>query len=34
MPGCKRPAFVYSDKDTGQGATILGYPTGKLTQAV
>ena len=30
----ERPAFVYSDDDTGQVATILGYPTGKLTQAV
>ena len=28
------PAFVYSDEDTGQVATILGYPTDKLTQAV
>jgi hypothetical protein len=28
------PAFVYSDDDTGQFATILGYPTDKLTQAV
>ncbi len=28
------PAFVYSDDDTGQVATILGYPTDKLTQAV
>src|ERR1700720_4288223 len=25
------PAFVYSDDDTGQVATILGYPTDKLT---
>jgi hypothetical protein len=28
------PAFVYSDEDTGRVATILGYPTDKLTQAV
>jgi hypothetical protein len=28
------PAFVYSDEDTGRVTTILGYPTGKLTQAV
>jgi hypothetical protein len=28
------PAFVYSDEDTGQVATILGYPTDKLIQAV
>ena len=28
------PAFVYSDEDTGQVVTILGYPTDKLTQAV
>jgi hypothetical protein len=28
------PAFVYSDDDTGRTATILGYPTDKLTQAV
>ena len=28
------PAFVYSDDDTGQVATILGYPPDKLTQAV
>ena len=28
------PAFVYSDDDTGRVATILGYPTDKLTQAV
>jgi hypothetical protein len=27
------PAFVYSDEDTGRVATILGYPTDKLTQA-
>ncbi len=27
-------AFVYSDEDTGRVATILGYPTDKLTQAV
>ena len=27
-------AFVYSDDDTGRIATILGYPTDKLTQAV
>ena len=27
-------AFVYSDDDTGRVATILGYPTDKLTQAV
>ena len=26
------PAFVYSDEDTGQVATILGYPTDKLNQ--
>src|ERR1700752_278083 len=25
------PAFIYSDEDTGRGATILGYPTDKLT---
>ena len=28
------PAFVYSDDDPGQVATILGYPTDKLAQAV
>ena len=28
------PAFIYSDEDTGRVATILGYPTDKLTQAV
>jgi hypothetical protein len=28
------PACVYSDEDTGRVATILGYPTDKLTQAV
>jgi hypothetical protein len=28
------PAFAYSDDDTGRVATILGYPTDKLTQAV
>ena len=28
------PAFVYSDEDTGRVATVLGYPTDKLTQAV
>ena len=28
------PAFVYIDHDTGRVATILGYPTDKLTQAV
>src|ERR1700740_809313 len=28
------PAFVYSDEDTGRVATILGYPTDKLIQAV
>src|SRR4029077_13822923 len=28
------PAFVYSDEDTGRVATILGYPTDKLTQTV
>jgi hypothetical protein len=28
------PAFVYSDEDTGRVATILGYPTDKLTLAV
>ena len=27
------PAFIYSDEDTGRVATILGYPTDKLTQA-
>jgi hypothetical protein len=26
------PAFVYADRDTGQLATILGYPTDKLSQ--
>src|SRR5713226_7850279 len=26
------PAFVYSDQDTGRVATILGYPTEKLSQ--
>jgi len=26
------PAFVYSDRDTGRVATILGYPTDKLSQ--
>ena len=26
------PAFVYSDEDTGRVATILGYPTDKLSQ--
>ena len=26
------PAFIYSDEDTGRVATILGYPTDKLTQ--
>jgi hypothetical protein len=26
-------AFIYSDEDTGRVATILGYPTDKLTQA-
>ena len=26
------PAFVYSDQDTGGVATILGYPTDKLSQ--
>ena len=26
------PAFVYSDHDTGRVATILGYPTEKLSQ--
>ena len=26
------PAFVYSDRDTGQLATSLGYPTDKLSQ--
>ena len=26
------PAFVYSDQDTGRVATILGYPTDKLSQ--
>jgi hypothetical protein len=26
------PAFVYSDRDTGRVATILGYPTEKLSQ--
>jgi hypothetical protein len=26
------PAFVYSDRDTGQLATILGYPIDKLSQ--
>ena len=26
------PAFVYSDHDTGRLATILGYPTDKLSQ--
>ena len=25
------PAFIYSDEDTGRVATILGYPTDKLT---
>ena len=25
-------AFVYSDHDTGRVATILGYPTDKLSQ--
>ena len=28
------PAFIYSDEDTGRVATILGYLTDKLTQAV
>ena len=28
------PAFVYSDEDTGRVATVLGYPTDKITQAV
>jgi hypothetical protein len=28
------PAFVYSDEDTGRVATILEYPTDKLTQVV
>jgi hypothetical protein len=28
------PAFIYSDEDIGRVATILGYPTDKLTQAV
>jgi hypothetical protein len=28
------PAFVYLDEDTGRVATILAYPTDKLTQAV
>jgi hypothetical protein len=28
------PAFVYTDEDTGRVATILGYPTDKLTEAV
>src|SRR5438132_4594355 len=28
------PAFVYSNEDTGRVATILGYPTDELTQAV
>jgi hypothetical protein len=27
------PAFIYSDEDTGRVATIVGYPTDKLTQA-
>ena len=26
------PAFVYSDRDTGQLTAILGYPTDKLSQ--
>ena len=26
------PAFLYSDHDTGRVATILGYPTDKLSQ--
>ena len=26
------PAFVYIDQDTGRVATILGYPTDKLSQ--
>ena len=26
------PAFVYVDQDTGRVATILGYPTDKLSQ--
>ena len=26
------PAFVYIDQDTGRVATILGYPTAKLSQ--
>jgi len=26
------PAFVYTDPDTGRVATILGYPTDKLSQ--
>jgi hypothetical protein len=26
------PAFVYSDRDTGRIATILGYPTDRLSQ--
>jgi hypothetical protein len=26
------PAFIYSDQDTGRVATILGYPTDKLSQ--
>jgi hypothetical protein len=26
------PAFIYSDDDTGRVATILGYPTNKLSQ--
>src|ERR1700694_1848120 len=26
------PAFIYTDQDTGRVATILGYPTDKLSQ--
>jgi hypothetical protein len=30
----RETGFVYSDEETGVVATILGYPTDKLTQAV
>jgi hypothetical protein len=28
----ERPAFIYSDRDTGRLTTILGYPTDKLAR--
>jgi hypothetical protein len=34
LNGHRGPAFVYTDEDTGRVATILGYPTDKLTEAV